>query len=160
MAASKIRIRAIRISREKQKISSPRASRIKVAKAARVVRARRAAHHRPRSEWGKPGKCAASGAAMAGSAVSSPAASGAAGQADHPGPGPRAADQGDTQANPATANGKNPGSPTGDNKSNSELNPIADLNKQDVWGHLPESMRAAMNAYAGRQETMAKHEKR
>jgi hypothetical protein len=75
-----------------------------------------------------------------------------------PGPGTPRPNPGDTQPTQATANGKNPGSPTGDNKSSAELNPIADLNKQDVWGHLPESMRAAMNAYAGRQEFMAKHE--
>jgi hypothetical protein len=76
-------------------------------------------------------------------------------QAGPAGPRPR---PGNPQPNSATANGKNPGESTGDTKSNAELNPNADLNKQDVWGHLPESMRAAMNAYAGRQEFMAKHE--
>jgi hypothetical protein len=51
--------------------------------------------------------------------------------------------------------GDNPG---GGGNSQADINRNADLNKQDVWGHLPESVRAAMNAYAGRQEFMAKHE--
>jgi hypothetical protein len=34
----------------------------------------------------------------------------------------------------------------------------ADLDKRDVWGHLPESLRAQMNAYASQREFMAKHE--
>lgn len=54
-------------------------------------------------------------------------------------------------------NGQNPTENSGGGKSSGELNPNADLYK-DVWGHLPESLRAEMNAYAGRQEFMAKHE--
>ena len=33
---------------------------------------------------------------------------------------------------------------------------LADLYK-DVWGHLPETLRAEMNAYASREEFMAKY---
>jgi hypothetical protein len=60
---------------------------------------------------------------------------------------------------PGTQDKGNPGdNPGGGGNSQAEINRNADLNKQDVWGHLPESVRAAMNAYAGRQEFMAKHE--
>ncbi|MFL5245273.1 MAG: hypothetical protein ACJ8FY_24520, partial [Gemmataceae bacterium] len=33
---------------------------------------------------------------------------------------------------------------------------LADLYK-DIWGHLPETLRAEMNAYASREEFMAKY---
>ena len=33
---------------------------------------------------------------------------------------------------------------------------LADLYK-DIWGHLPETMRAEMNAYASREEFMTKY---
>lgn len=52
----------------------------------------------------------------------------------------------------------NSGNIKGKDKNRAELSRNADLDKQDVWGHLPESLRATMNAYAGRQEFMAKHE--
>jgi hypothetical protein len=65
---------------------------------------------------------------------------------------------GQQQPSSATPDGRGSADNTGPDKSEAEINRIADLNKQDVWGHLPESVRAAMNAYAGRQEFMAKHE--
>lgn len=61
---------------------------------------------------------------------------------------------GDTTANGQQGNGNTGGA---GGKSSGDLNRNADLYK-DVWGHLPESLRAEMNAYAGRQEFMTKHE--
>jgi hypothetical protein len=62
------------------------------------------------------------------------------------------------QGTDPAGSGENRGGLDGNDKARGELNRNADLDKQDVWGHLPESMRASMNAYAGRQEFMAKHE--
>ena len=71
-----------------------------------------------------------------------------------------AATTGPTAINPRPAwrAERTPATAAGNDKNRADLNRNADLNKQDVWGHLPESMRATMNAYAGRQEFMAKHE--
>jgi hypothetical protein len=74
------------------------------------------------------------------------------------GPGRGMPQQRDDQNPGETADGKTPNGGEGTDKTSAEVNRIADLNKQDVWGHLPESVRASMNAYAGRQEFMAKHE--
>lgn len=55
--------------------------------------------------------------------------------------------------------GMNPGmNPMGGqpNDPNAPPDRIADLYK-DVWGHLPETVRAQMNAYAGKEEYMQKH---
>jgi hypothetical protein len=52
-------------------------------------------------------------------------------------------------------NGNNPGG-GGQNDPNNPPDRNADLYK-DVWGHLPETIRAQMNAYSGREEYMSKH---
>jgi hypothetical protein len=50
--------------------------------------------------------------------------------------------------------GNNPGA---GGKSSGERNPNADLYK-DVWGHLPESLRAQMDAYANDKKFMDKYD--
>jgi len=53
--------------------------------------------------------------------------------------------------------GKNPGK--GGNNKDAPLDPArdADINK-DSWGHLPETLRAQMNAYSSREKYMSKHQ--
>ncbi|HZT80236.1 MAG TPA: hypothetical protein VFA26_08440 [Gemmataceae bacterium] len=58
------------------------------------------------------------------------------------------------QQEPAHMGGNNPGG--GGNTGGQDPNKIADLYK-DIWGHLPETMRAEMNAY-GRERFMTKYE--
>jgi len=63
--------------------------------------------------------------------------------------------QGDQQQNDAQQGaGNNPGAGKGGPQG--EPNKIADVYK-DIWGHLPETMRAEMDAY-GREKFMAKYE--
>jgi hypothetical protein len=59
----------------------------------------------------------------------------------------------DNQQNMAQGGGQQPG---GGGKSQEDPNKLADLYK-DIWGHLPETMRAEMNAYS-REKFMSKYE--
>jgi hypothetical protein len=69
--------------------------------------------------------------------------------------------QGTQQGNPMQGQGNqgstsNPMNLGGQNKPDGIPDRTADLNK-DAWGHLPETVRAQMNAFANREEYMAKH---
>ena len=56
------------------------------------------------------------------------------------------------------ANAKSGGNQSGGNgKSDEGPNKNADLYK-DVWGHLPEALRAEMNAYSNDKQFMAKYD--
>jgi hypothetical protein len=66
---------------------------------------------------------------------------------------PQQGDQQD-QANDQQQAGNNPGGGRGGQTG--EMNKIADVYK-DIWGHLPETLRAEMDAY-GREKFMAKYE--
>jgi hypothetical protein len=62
--------------------------------------------------------------------------------------------QGSNPMNMGGSGGMNPGG--GGTNAEGPPDRNADLYK-DVWGHLPETIRAQMNAYASREEYMAKH---
>src|SRR5205085_6822043 len=73
--------------------------------------------------------------------------------------GPRQAkgQQGGQDKNMAKNNGSG-SEPGGGGTSSVQKNRNADLFKNDVWGHLPESLRPDMNAYSNPQPFMPKYD--
>ncbi|MGH7172006.1 MAG: hypothetical protein ACRELG_17160, partial [Gemmataceae bacterium] len=59
---------------------------------------------------------------------------------------------------PGGRNGKNGNGGGGGDKDDRARNKNADLDKQGVWGHLPQTLRAQMDAYSNPQPFMPKYD--
>ncbi len=67
--------------------------------------------------------------------------------------------QGDQQPqDPSSSKSNNGGNGMGGASSQTVKDPNADLYKDDVWGHLPETLRAEMNAYSNTKGFMPEYE--
>lgn len=72
-------------------------------------------------------------------------------------PGSQGSGSGGSDKKPGGRNGKDGNGGGGDSKDNPLMNRNADLYK-DVWGHLPETLRAQMDAYSNPQPFLPKYD--